>query len=89
MLRQSASRSFSASSAEDRGRLTTGLRALILVAAVLSFLSVLSLAQVTSGAMFGSVKDPSGAVVSGATVTVHSDAIGVTRTVLAVTCLRP
>jgi len=31
--------------------------------------------------MFGSVKDPSGAVVSGATVTVHSDAIGVTRTV--------
>jgi hypothetical protein len=36
-------------------------------------------AQVTSGTIFGSVKDPSGAVVSGAKVTVQSGAIGVTR----------
>lgn len=37
--------------------------------------------QVTSGSIFGDVKDTTGAVVSGATVTVTSPQIGVTRTI--------
>ncbi len=36
-------------------------------------------AQVTSGTIFGSVKDPSGAVVPSATITVRNGEIGVTR----------
>lgn len=38
------------------------------------------LAQVTSGTIFGSVKDPSGAVVPNASITVRAADIGVTRT---------
>ncbi|MFZ0684017.1 MAG: carboxypeptidase regulatory-like domain-containing protein [Terriglobales bacterium] len=38
-------------------------------------------AQVTSGTIFGTVKDPSGAMVSGATVTISDPANGLTRTV--------
>src|SRR5258708_17264420 len=38
------------------------------------------MAQVTSGTIFGSVKDPSGAVVPNASVTVRAPEIGVTRT---------
>ncbi len=40
-----------------------------------------AMAQVTSGTIFGRVKDPSGAYVSNAKVTVHSDATGVKRIV--------
>lgn len=39
------------------------------------------LAQVTSGTIFGMVKDPSGAVVGGATVTITNPANGITRQV--------
>ena len=85
MLRLSESRSSSASSAssaEESGhRPSGGLRFLVLVAAVLSFLSLISYAQVTSGTMFGTVTDASGAVVAGAKVTVHSDDIGINRVV--------
>lgn len=38
-------------------------------------------AQVTSGTIFGSIQDSSGAVLPGATVTAKADSIGVTRTV--------
>src|SRR5437667_4580002 len=38
------------------------------------------MAQVTSGTIFGSVKDPSGAVVPNASITVRAPDIGVTRT---------
>lgn len=57
------------------------VRTVVLVALTLCCLSLLSFAQVTSGNMFGVVQDPSGAVISGAKVTAHADAIGVTRTV--------
>ena len=40
------------------------------------------LAQITSGAIFGEVRDQSGAYISKATVTITSPAIGVTRTVV-------
>lgn len=54
--------------------------ALFLIA-VTCFLCGGLLAQVTSGSMSGSVKDSSGAYIPGATVTVISGSIGVTRTV--------
>src|SRR6185369_1772400 len=38
-------------------------------------------AQVTSGSIFGSVNDPSGAVISGASITVRNPETGVSRTV--------
>src|SRR5277367_3025870 len=38
-------------------------------------------AQVTSGTIFGTVKDPSGAVISGATVTIANPTNGLTRTI--------
>src|SRR5690348_13414827 len=41
----------------------------------------MTLAQVTSGTIFGTVKDPSGAIVSGANVTVVNPSNGLTRTV--------
>ena len=82
MLRLMALRSSCAPSAEELGcRPFVGLRALVLVAAFLSFLSMFSFAQVTSGSMFGQVQDSSGAVVPGATVTVNSAATGVNRVV--------
>lgn len=71
----------SALSQDRKSGLFGGLRFLVLVFSVLAMLGGVSLAQVTSGTMFGVVKDPTGAVVPGATVTVHSEAIGVTRTV--------
>ena len=57
------------------------VRTVVLVALTLCCLSLLSFAQVTSGNMSGVVEDSSGAVISNATVTVHSDAIGVNRVV--------
>jgi hypothetical protein len=52
-----------------------------LVVLVACLCSVNLAAQVTSGTIFGTVKDPAGAMVAGATVTAHAEAIGVTRTV--------
>src|SRR5581483_3605792 len=53
-----------------------------LAAAVLFFLCTLvATGQVTSGTIFGTVKDPSGAIVSGAMVTVINPANGITRVV--------
>jgi hypothetical protein len=50
--------------------------------ASLAFCSVGSLsAQVTSGTIFGSIQDSSGAVVTGATIVAKAGTIGVTRTV--------
>src|SRR6266700_4977171 len=46
-----------------------------------SFRAVASHAQVTSGTIFGTVKDPSGAVVTGASETISSPANGLTRKV--------
>ncbi|HUO15396.1 MAG TPA: carboxypeptidase-like regulatory domain-containing protein, partial [Verrucomicrobiae bacterium] len=39
------------------------------------------LAQVTSGTIFGTVRDSSGAVIKGATVTISDPSTGITRTV--------
>jgi hypothetical protein len=79
MLRLCGSRSAASSGGQPPYR-QIGSRVL-LVFAVLSLLITISYSQVTSGTMYGTVKDPSGALVPGATVTVHSDATGVTRTV--------
>ena len=52
--------------------------------AILSLLALLAstaTAQVTSGTLYGTVKDPSGAYVSNAKVTAHSDTVGAERTV--------
>ena len=52
--------------------------------AILSLLALIAspaTAQVTSGTLYGTVKDPSGAYVSNARVTVHSDTVGAERTV--------
>ena len=57
-------------------------------ASFLRFLTVMAicatataaLPQVTSGTIFGSVTDPSGAIVPDASITVRADAIGITRT---------
>ena len=54
----------------------------VVSAAVIFFLVCGSLiAQVISGSIFGSVTDPTGAIVSNATVTVRAPEIGVTRTI--------
>ena len=49
-------------------------------AAVLQLFSVIGLAQSTFGEFVGTVKDPSGAVIAGCTVTVKNLGTGVTRT---------
>jgi len=52
--------------------------------AILSLLALIAspaTAQVTSGTLYGTVKDPSGAFVTNAKVTVHSDSVGAERTV--------
>ncbi len=56
-------------------------RRLIVLGSVLSLFCICALAQVTSGTMFGTVTDPSGAMLSNATVTVTNPATGLTRTV--------
>lgn len=55
--------------------------ACLIVVAVLCVVSTSLLAQVTSGTIFGTVRDRSGALIPNATVTVTSAAIGLTRTV--------
>jgi Carboxypeptidase regulatory-like domain/TonB-dependent Receptor Plug Domain len=54
---------------------------LIAAAIACSLLCAPALAQVTSGTIFGTVKDPSGAMVSGATVTITNPANGISRQV--------
>ena len=61
------------------GRLASIVCSVITVVLCLSSTSVL--AQVTSGTIFGSVKDASGAVLPNATITVRADQIGFTRVV--------
>src|SRR5215467_11816855 len=57
------------------------LSRVLISAAVIFFLVCGSLiAQVISGSIFGNVTDPSGAIVSNATVTVRAPEIGLTRT---------
>lgn len=53
----------------------------VAVAILVVACAALAAGQVTSGTIFGTVKDPSGAIVSGATVTVLNPANGITRTV--------
>jgi hypothetical protein len=55
---------------------------IVLIAAAIACLSCAPLvAQVTSGTIFGTVKDPTGAMVKGATVTISDPSNGLTRTV--------
>jgi Carboxypeptidase regulatory-like domain/TonB-dependent Receptor Plug Domain len=61
------------------GRLASIVCSVITMVLCLSGTSVL--AQVTSGTIFGSVKDASGAVLPNATITVRADQIGFTRVV--------
>jgi hypothetical protein len=49
------------------------------IPALLLLNSTTASAQVTSGSIFGSVQDPSGAVIPGATVTATATSIGITR----------
>jgi hypothetical protein len=51
------------------------------IAVILCFCSAVSFAQVTTGTIFGVVKDPSGAIVAGATVSATEADKGVVRTV--------
>jgi len=57
-----------------------GVRA-IAVVSLLTLSSAFMIGQVTSGTIFGTVKDPSGAYVSGAQVTITSPATSLTRVV--------
>jgi hypothetical protein len=59
-------------------RLITGILALLVIAAVMA--PSLMAQSLISGDLTGTVTDPSGAVVSGATVNIKSDATGATRT---------
>ena len=58
------------------------LTSALLLVFLTCFGGIALLAQITSGAIFGEVEDPSGAYISKATVTITSPAIGVTRTVV-------
>ena len=58
-----------------------GLMLGFLAAAMACLVCAPLLAQVTSGTIFGTVKDPTGAVVQDATVTISNPANGLTRTV--------
>ena len=53
----------------------------ILCAAVLAILAITAAAQTETGQITGTVTDPSGAGIPGATVTVRSTGTGTTRTV--------
>jgi hypothetical protein len=50
------------------------------VALLLFGCSVIAAGQVTSGSIFGSVQDPTGAIIPGATITATAPSIGITRT---------
>jgi Carboxypeptidase regulatory-like domain/TonB-dependent Receptor Plug Domain len=54
---------------------------IFLIALTFIFISSSALAQVTSGTIFGTVKDSSGAVIPNATVTITNPTNGITRTV--------
>ena len=59
-------------------KMITGLLAVLVIAAVMA--PSLMAQSLVSGDLTGTVTDPSGAVLSGATVTLKSDATGATRT---------
>ncbi len=63
----------------SRSKIVLFLNRTLLIIIALSFPA---LAQVTSGTIFGSVKDPSGAMIKDATVTITNPANGLTRTVV-------
>ena len=56
-------------------------RAVTIVLLVIATFAALGFGQVTSGTIFGSVKDPSGAIVPGARVTVTNPGNGLVRVV--------
>ena len=62
-------------------RLCVPNRLSLVVVSLLALLALTANAQVTSGTIFGTVKDPSGAFVANATVTVRSDAVGAERSI--------
>ena len=59
-------------------KMITGILAVLVIAALMA--PSLMAQSAVSGDLTGTVTDPSGAVVSGATVTLKSDATGATRT---------
>ncbi|MBZ5540018.1 MAG: carboxypeptidase regulatory-like domain-containing protein [Acidobacteriia bacterium] len=65
----------------DQSKITRIVRQSLVLALVLSACGAVVFAQVTSGTIFGAVKDPSGAMVPHATVTATNAAAGITRTV--------
>ncbi|HVZ18183.1 MAG TPA: carboxypeptidase regulatory-like domain-containing protein [Terriglobales bacterium] len=70
--------------AQDKKQgLLTKLCTLMAIAAVLLLMSAMVAAQVTSGTIFGTVEDATGAVIPGATVVASSPQMGVSRTVTA------
>src|SRR3989442_10838279 len=68
-------------SKDDSQKWNTGLTSILLLLAFL-FLPAIALAQVTSGTILGTVSDPSGAVIPGATVTARNLDTGFVRIVL-------
>src|SRR6267378_2046456 len=58
------------------------LKIALIAAAILCLTCASLLAQVTSGTMFGTVKDPTGAMVKDASVTIANPRNGITRTVV-------
>ena len=65
----------------DRSTIARIVRQSLVLALVLGACGAVLFAQVTSGTIFGTVKDPSGALVPHATVTAANAAAGITRTV--------
>jgi hypothetical protein len=65
----------------DRSTIARIVRQSLVLALVLGACGAVLFAQVTSGTIFGTVKDPSGALVPHATVTATNAAAGITRTV--------
>ncbi|MGZ4814264.1 MAG: outer membrane beta-barrel protein, partial [Terriglobales bacterium] len=69
-------------STPNNSRIQTGsklLRSLIPITVILCFMCTVAFGQVTSGTIFGVVKDSSGAVIPGATITAQDPATGATR----------
>src|SRR5579884_2197830 len=62
-------------------RRTACIGRLVAAAILVVACAAVAVGQVTSGTIFGTVKDPSGAIVSGATVTVMNPSNGLTRVV--------
>src|SRR5207247_5782802 len=71
---------FSKTIAPRSGNLFTSTYLLAILAAVVQLFTVSGLAQSTFGGFVGTVKDPSGAVIAGATITVKNVGTSSTRT---------